>query len=92
MREASFLPSRWLFFAAATDEVSLMVILMIDYRLPTDAVRGYAEWKLSSTLTPLAARRAASHVTWNYRDHSDPNHFMLTMEFSTIDEAKGFLN
>jgi hypothetical protein len=40
----------------------------------------------------LAARRAASHVTWNYRDHSDPNHFMLTMEFSTIDEAKGFLN
>jgi hypothetical protein len=69
-----------------------MAILMIEYRLPTDAVADFAGWKQVFDQDPVGrkAHRATRH--WIYQDPDDPNHFMLSMAFPSADEARGFLD
>jgi hypothetical protein len=65
---------------------------MIEYRLPTDAVSDYDDWKDVFDTDPVGrqAHGATRHTI--YQEHTDPNHFMLSMEFPTVAEAENFLD
>lgn len=67
-------------------------ILMIEYRLPTNGVPDYAAWKqvFDTDSVGRAAHGATGHRI--HHDHQDPNHFMLSLEFPTTEEAEAFLN
>jgi len=69
-----------------------MAVLMIEYRLPTEAVGGYEDWKKVFDTDPVgrAAHGATGHSIRH--DERDQNHFLLSMEFGTVDEAEGFLD
>jgi hypothetical protein len=69
-----------------------MAILMIEYRLPTEAVPDYAAWKEVFDPDPVGRRSHGATRHWIYQAHRDPNHFMFSLEFETIDEAESFLN
>jgi hypothetical protein len=62
-----------------------MAILLIDYR-----VADYGAWKAVFDRDPMG--RASHGVTSHriYRDADDPAHVMLSMEFSTAEEADAF--
>lgn len=62
-----------------------MAILLIEYR-----VADFGGWKRVFDQDPL--RRSDHGVTGHtlYRDPDDPDHFLLSMEFRSVDEAKGF--
>jgi hypothetical protein len=70
----------------------MTAVLMIEYRLPTEAVSGYAEWKQVFDTDPVGRRAHGAKRHAIHQDVRDRNHFMLTMEFSTVDEAESFLN
>lgn len=65
---------------------------MIEYRLPTEAVSDYSEWKEVFDTDPVGREAHGAAGLWIHRDETDPNHFMLRMEFPTVAEARGFLN
>jgi hypothetical protein len=67
-------------------------VVMIEYRLPTEAVSDFAEWKRVFDTDPVGrkAHGAVRHAI--YQGHGDGNHFILTMEFGTVAEAQSFLN
>jgi hypothetical protein len=69
-----------------------MAILMIEYRLPTNAVSDYAEWKSVFDTDPVGRRAHGATRHSIHQDHNDPNHFLLSMEFRTPTAAEGFLN
>jgi hypothetical protein len=69
-----------------------MAILMIEYRLPTGAVSDYASWKGVFDTDPVGRRSHGATRHSILQDHNDPNHFVLSMEFPTADEAEVFLN
>jgi hypothetical protein len=69
-----------------------MAILMIEYHLPTEAVANYADWKQVFDTDPVGRKSHGATGHAIHRDHSDANHFMLIMEFSTVEEAQSFLN
>jgi hypothetical protein len=69
-----------------------MAILMIEYRLPTAAVSDYADWKAVFDTDPVGRKGHGATRHWVYHDDTDPNHFMLSMEFPTVERARGFLN
>jgi quinol monooxygenase YgiN len=62
-----------------------MAILFIEYR-----VTDFAGWKRVFDQDPL--RRSEHGVTTHtlYRDPDDPDHFLLSMRFRSVDEAKRF--
>ena len=92
MRAASSAPSNSVFCAAATGELTSMALLMIEYKLPTDAVSDYTVWKQVFDTDPVDRRGHGATRHWIYRVDDDANHFMLSLEFPTVDEAKDFLN
>jgi hypothetical protein len=66
--------------------------LMIEYRLPTGAVPDFADWKQVFDTDPVGRK---AHGAMRHRidqDPDDPNHFMLSIEFPSVEEAKGFLD
>jgi hypothetical protein len=69
-----------------------MAVLMIEYRLPTEAVSSYEDWKKVFDTDPVgrASHGATGHSIQH--DHRDENHFLATMKFGTVDEAERFLN
>jgi hypothetical protein len=69
-----------------------MTLLMIEYRLPTEAVSDYADWKKVFDTDPVGRKShgATSHSI--HRNHDDGNHFMVGIEFGTAEEAESFLN
>lgn len=62
-----------------------MTILLIEYR-----VADFAGWKRVFDQDPLgrAHHGVTSHTL--YRDPGDPGHFLLSMAFRSVDEAKRF--
>jgi hypothetical protein len=79
-------------FAGKRGWVRVMAMLIIEYRLPTDAVPGYEEWKKVFDTDPVDRGGHGATRHWIYRDEVDPNHFMLSIEFPTVDDAREFLN
>ena len=69
-----------------------MAMLMIEYRLPTDAVSDYADWKDVFDTDPVGRKSHGATRHAIHRDRGDKNHFILTMEFGTVEEAESFLN
>jgi hypothetical protein len=67
-------------------------MLMIEYRLPTDAVSDYADWKDVFDTDPVGRKSHGATRHAIHRDRGDKNHFILTMEFGTVEEAESFLN
>jgi quinol monooxygenase YgiN len=64
-----------------------MAILQIQYR-----VADYASWKQIFDQDPMGRKPHGVTRHWIYQDADDPNHLMLSLEFSSAEEAKGFLN
>jgi antibiotic biosynthesis monooxygenase (ABM) superfamily enzyme len=69
-----------------------MASLIIEYRLPTEAVASYSEWKEVFDSDPVdrPGHGATSHRILQVAD--DANHFLLSLEFPTVEQARGFLN
>jgi hypothetical protein len=70
----------------------MTAVLMIEYRLPTEAVPDYADWKRVFDTDPVGRKSHGATRHAIHRDRGDRNHFMLTMEFSTVGEAESLLN
>jgi hypothetical protein len=69
-----------------------LATLMIEYRLPTPAVPDFADWKQVFDTDPVGRK---AHGATRHRigqDPDDPNHFILGIEFRSVEEANGFLN
>ena len=65
---------------------------MIEYRLPTDAVSNYEDWKVVFDTDPVGRKAHGATRHRIHQDVNDSNHFLLSMEFPTVAEANGFLN
>jgi uncharacterized protein YciI len=74
------------------DASETTTILMIEYRLPTDAVPDYAAWKQVFDMDPVGRRARGATRHWIHQTGHDPSHFMLSIEFPTPDAAEAFLN
>ena len=73
-------------------EVRVLAMLMIEYKLPTSAVPDFADWKQVFDTDPVGRKAHGATRHWIYQDPNDTNHFLLSIEFRSIDEANGFLN
>jgi hypothetical protein len=69
-----------------------VALLMIEYRLPTEAVADYPTWKAVFDTDPIGRKAEGATRHRIYRDEFEPNHFFVTMEFPTPGRAKGFLD
>ena len=69
-----------------------MTVLMIEYRLPTDAVADYAAWKQVFDTDPVGREAHGATQHRIDRTHDDENHFMLSIEFPTAEQATAFLD
>jgi hypothetical protein len=69
-----------------------MATLMIEYRLPTGAVPDFADWKQVFDTDPVGRKAHGATRHRIDRDPDDPNHFMLSIEFPSVEQAKGFLD
>ena len=67
-------------------------ILVIEYRLPTDAVPDYAAWKRVFDTDPVGRKAHGATRHWIHQSHADPNRFMLSIEFPSTEAAEAFLN
>jgi hypothetical protein len=72
--------------------VSGVALLLIEYRLPTEAVADYDTWKAVFDTDPIGRKAMGATRHRIYRNAFEPNHFYLTMEFRTPEGAKGFLD
>jgi hypothetical protein len=75
-----------------TREVRTLAMLMIEYKLPTDQVQDFADWKQVFDTDPVGRKAHGATRHWIFQDPSDPNHFMLSIEFPSVREANGFLD
>jgi hypothetical protein len=66
-------------------------MLVIEYKLPTSEVPDFADWKQVFDTDPVGRKAHGATRHWIYRDPSDPNHFLLSIEFPSVDQANGFL-
>ena len=69
-----------------------MAILMIEYQLPTEAAADYAVWKQVFDADPIGRKEYGAKRHWIYQDHSDPNHFLVSIEFPSAEAAQSFLS
>jgi hypothetical protein len=69
-----------------------MAVLMIEYSLPTDAVTDYVDWKQVFDTDPIDRKAHGATRHWIYREDSEPNHFMVSIEFPTTEATHKFLN
>jgi hypothetical protein len=76
----------------AEEEVRVLATLMIEYRLPTSEVPGFADWKQVFDTDPVGRKAHGATRHWIHRDPDDPDHFILGIEFPSVAEADGFLN
>ena len=51
----------------------------------------HAEWKDVFDADPVGRKSHGATRHWIFQDHKDRNHFVLSMEFPTVDEAEGFV-
>jgi hypothetical protein len=65
---------------------------MIEYRLPTEAVSDYDDWKSVFDTDPVGRKAHGATRHSIHHDHDDQNHFILTMEFGSLEEARSFLD
>lgn len=70
----------------------MLATLMIEYRLPTSEVPGFAGWKQVFDTDPVGRKAHGATRHRIHQDPDDPNHFMLSIEFPSVDEANGFLD
>jgi hypothetical protein len=73
-------------------EVRVLTMLLIEYKLPTNEVPDFADWKQVFDTDPVGRNAHGATRHWIYQNPNDPNHFMLSIEFRSVDEANGFLN
>ena len=69
----------------------MLAMLMIEYKLPTSAVPDFADWKQVFDTDPVGRKAHGATRHWIYQDPDDPNHFLLSIEFRSVEEANGFL-
>jgi hypothetical protein len=67
-------------------------MLMIEYKLPSSAVPDFADWKQVFDTDPVGRKARGATRHWIYQDPNDPNHFLLSIQFRSVEEADGFRN
>jgi hypothetical protein len=74
------------------EEVRVLAMLMIEYKLPTSAVPDFADWKQVFDTDPVGRKAHGATRHWIYQYPDDPDHFLLSIEFRSVEEANGFLD
>jgi hypothetical protein len=71
--------------------VRTLAILMIEYQLPTNEVPDFVDWKQVFDTDPVGRKDHGATRHWIYQDPDDLNHFILSIELRSVEEANGFL-